>query len=172
MTTTNINAGIKIRSWSDVDYYISEIREKEVEVVKLQRQYDDGVLKLQKKYIDHQTTLKDELEFTKGKIQDFCDNNRKDMDDQKKKVLSNGEVYYRDLPLKIKLMDNVNEGSVIQRLKGLGQSIFKKYVSIKYSVSLTAIKKDLNELSVDEKFINEVGLQSETGENFNVKANP
>lgn len=167
-----VKPGINIKTWSDVDYYIAEIRSKETEVIQLQRQYDDGVLKLQKKFIDHQTTLKDEIEFTKGKMKDFCDANRSDMVDQRKKSLSNGEVYYRALPIKIKLMEGITELTVIKKLKDMGMKFYKKYITIKPSLSLESIKKDVKELSIDEAFLNEIGMRTETGENFNVKANP
>ncbi len=172
MQKVNKHSGVQVNSWNDVNYQIAELREKEVQILAMQRAYDDEVLALQKKYMDPKQQFKDEAEFIKGRIKDFCDAHREEMEDSKKKELANGEVSYRKLPPKLKCLENHSEDSVIKKIIKLGKSYIQKFIRTKTELDINSLKKEFTERRIDEKFLKKLGLEPVIGEGFNIKPNP
>lgn len=164
--------GVRIESWADVNSELPGLRKRDLQRLELQRKYDDGVLTLQKKYIDPQQNVVDEIDYVKLKIREFCDKNRHEMDNRMKKVLKNGEVYYRVKPDSLVILKDLKPAVIIAKIKALGKKYADKYIRIKTEIDKDGIKKDLNEMKIDEKFINKLGLETKQEEGFYVQPNP
>lgn len=165
-----------LKSWDEVNNLVGDIGEKENEWATLQAEKDGKLLAIEKEY-SGMSDIKDEIKYMKERVQNFAESHRTEMDEQKKKSLSKGEIYFRNNPASVQLIQNPNLkpkellNTVIKAIKK-SKKWAESFLAVKTDLDKTAIKKAYEDEKIDADALAKFGLEIEQGEGFHIKPNP
>lgn len=165
-----------LKSWDEVNTLVGEIGEKENQWASLQAEKDSKLLEIDREY-SGMSDIKDEIKFMKERVQNFAESHRNEMEEQKKKSLSKGEIYFRNNPASVKLIENSELkpkellNTVIKAIKK-SKKWAESFLAVKTDIDKAAIKKAYEDEKIDTDGLAKLGLAIEQGEGFHIKPNP
>lgn len=157
-----------LKSWDEVNQLVGDIGEKENQWASLQAEKDGKLAEVEKEYIG-MSDIKDEIKFMKERIQNFAESHRNEMDEQRKKVLSKGEIYFRKNPASVKLTSLIDV--VIKQVKKSAKWA-ESFLVVKTDLDKSAIKKAFAADKIKADALAKFGIEIEESEGFHVKPNP
>lgn len=157
-----------LKSWDEVNEVVGNIGEKENQWAGLQAEKDNKLRAIENEY-SGMSDIKDEIKFMKERVQNFAESHRGEMEEERKKTLSKGEVYFRKNPASVKL--TVLPDVVIKAIRK-SKKWAESFLSVKTDIDKSAIKKAFENEKLDAEALAKFGIEIEKTEGFHVKPNP
>lgn len=157
-----------LKSWDEVNELVGEIGEKENQWASLQAEKSGKMAEVEKEYLGI-SDIKDEINFMKERIKLFAESHRDEMEEQRKKTLSKGEIYFRKNPASVKLHELAD---VVIKTIRKSKKWAESFLAVKTDLDKTAIKKAFENEKIDADALAKFGIEIEKSEGFHVKPNP
>jgi len=155
---------MKFANYSDVDYAIKTIAEKEIIISKKEADMNLKINNIKEKYVEETNAFQEEVDKLRTDIKAYCKKNKEDFEKLRSKSLNFGTIGFRNTPPKVLMLSRKYTPDTAKEL--VKKILETKYIRTKDELDKDQILADYAAKVLDDAKLASVGLKIDNSEVF------